>query len=110
MSSSSLPRGRPRRDNAVRNPGLPDMPGKRRTKAEKAGDEKRLKESEAAKQKDSEEAVKRLATLEMEAEERLATAEANRPKPVRPRPRPYKRKLPVEAKQTQGLGDDKVSH
>jgi hypothetical protein len=108
MDPSLLARDRPRRNNAVQNPGLPDMPGKRRTKAEKAEDDKRLKESEATKKKDSEKAVERLAMMEIEAEERLAVSEANRPGPVRPRPRPYRRKV-LDTGGQKGLGDDHVS-
>lgn len=83
------------------------MPGKRRTKAEKAEDDKRSKESEAAKKMESEKAVERLAVMEMEAEDRLAASETNKPQPVRPRPRPFRPKLPKA--ESQRPGNDPVS-
>lgn len=65
------------------------MPAKQHTKAEKAKDDRHTKESEAAARKDATEVLQHLATMEMEAEERMVTTKANRPKPVHPCPHPH---------------------
>lgn len=110
MDTSSLASRRPHRTNTIQNPGLPDLPVKKRTKGEKAEDDKRLKEAEAAKKRYTEDAVQRLATMEMEVEEKLATAEANKPKPVHPWPRPYRHTSQIVGEEGKYKQGPKVNH
>ncbi|KAG6371006.1 hypothetical protein JVT61DRAFT_10726 [Boletus reticuloceps] len=65
---------------------------KRRTKAEKATDDQRLKDAKAAQEKATVKGIGHLVTMEMEAESKEAEAQENRPQPVHPRPWPRVRK------------------
>ncbi|KIJ10191.1 hypothetical protein PAXINDRAFT_16761 [Paxillus involutus ATCC 200175] len=100
-----------RAKNATHHTGLPDLPAKQCSKAEKAEDNKCLKDAQAAKERANEEGVQCLALVEIEAEEKTAAAAAaNKPKAVRPcpcpRPRPW-----VVTKTTVGRsGIDAASH
>lgn len=60
---------------------------KRRTKHEKAADDQRLKEAQAARSKAAHEGIEHLAAMEVVAEQNETEARAFRPQPVRPKPR-----------------------
>ena len=61
---------------------------KRRTKAEKAANDKRLKEEKAAREKTAQESLEQLAAMEVNVETKEAEARAFRPQPVHPCARP----------------------
>jgi len=65
---------------------------KRRTKAEKAADDKCLKDAKAAKEEATKQGIERLALMEMEAEAKASDAKASKPKP-RPRPQKWLKKV-----------------
>ena len=62
---------------------------KRFTKAEKAADDKRLKEEKAVQEKTAQESLEQLAAMEVNIEMKEAEARAFRPQPVCPRGQPY---------------------
>jgi len=64
---------------------------KRRTKAEKAADDKRLKDAKAAKEEAAKQGIECLALMEMEAEAKANDAKASKSKP-RPRPQKWLKK------------------
>ncbi|KIK80412.1 hypothetical protein PAXRUDRAFT_70531, partial [Paxillus rubicundulus Ve08.2h10] len=74
--------------NATQHPGniLKAATGKRRSKAEKAEDNKHLKDAQSAKAQATKDGVACLAMMELEAKSKEAKAQANRAKPVRPWP------------------------
>ncbi|KAF9234885.1 hypothetical protein BU15DRAFT_65319 [Melanogaster broomeanus] len=81
-------RCRTRATNVNKHPGDIVKPSKRRTKAEKAVDDKRLKDAEAAKAQAAKDSIQRLALMEIDADMKVAEAKANKLRAVRPRPRP----------------------
>ncbi|KIJ62071.1 hypothetical protein HYDPIDRAFT_30622 [Hydnomerulius pinastri MD-312] len=87
MDTAAISPRRTREKNATQHPGDILKPTKQRTKAEKAEDDKRLKDAQSAKAQAAKDGIARLAMMELEAEAKEAEAKANQPKPVRPRPR-----------------------
>ncbi|KIM50094.1 hypothetical protein SCLCIDRAFT_34664 [Scleroderma citrinum Foug A] len=65
---------------------------KQRTKAEKAVDDKCLKDTKAAKEEAAKQGVEHLALMEMEAEAKANDAKASKPKP-HPRPQKWLKKM-----------------
>ncbi|KAG2099904.1 uncharacterized protein F5147DRAFT_655738 [Suillus discolor] len=88
---------RTRRDNKFKHPGLPDLPVQgrvpRRSKAQKAEDDKILEEARQAQEQAAVEGLQRLAAMQMEMEEAEEQGVATKPKPVKPRARPVKKKV-----------------
>ena len=82
-ANQALPR-KTRASNVTKHPGLPDLPSKKRTPAEKQADEQGITNKQAAKVKT---AVEQMGRLEQKMETAQATASASA-KPVHPRPRP----------------------
>lgn len=86
MTKPASPR-RTRPSNATKRLGLPDLPAKKRTSAEKQADDKSLADQHAAKAVKSQAAIERMGRLEKQMETDQAATIAP-VKPVRPRPRP----------------------
>ena len=79
-----------RPSNADKHPADILKPEKKRcTKAEKAADDKWLKEEKAAHEKVTQGSLEELAAMEVDAEMKEADTQAFRPQPVHPRPRPH---------------------
>lgn len=78
-----------RAKNATSHPGdiVLQAQGKRRSKAEKAADDKLLKDALAEKEQARNKGIARLAEMEMEMEMEANQAVAKKLTPVRPRPR-----------------------
>ncbi|KAI6097638.1 hypothetical protein EV401DRAFT_1895469 [Pisolithus croceorrhizus] len=87
MDANETSRPRTRAKNATTHPGdiVLQAQGKRRSKAEKAADDKLLKDSLAVKEKARKEGIARLAEMELELEAKQAATK--KLAPVRPRPR-----------------------
>ncbi|KAF9222236.1 hypothetical protein BS17DRAFT_839272 [Gyrodon lividus] len=77
---------------------------KRRTKAEKAADDKRLKDAKAAQEQATQKGIERLAMMEMEAEEKANEVKESKPQPARPRPPPHPRPCAVKKAEIPGDG------
>ncbi|KAF8839053.1 hypothetical protein BDN67DRAFT_1012639, partial [Paxillus ammoniavirescens] len=89
MSTDVSPR-RTRLKNATQHPGIPDIPAKRCTTAEKKADDQALADAEAVKEAALKQAVLRMGKMEnkMAVEQRQAATPV---KPVRPRPKVVKK-------------------
>ncbi|KAG6379636.1 hypothetical protein JVT61DRAFT_10154 [Boletus reticuloceps] len=77
---------RTRPSNANKRVGLPDLPAKKRTSAEKQADEQRLTDQRTAKAAKTKAAIEKMGRIEQKMETDQAAAVAP-VKPVRPRPR-----------------------
>ncbi|KAF9231627.1 hypothetical protein BU15DRAFT_82158 [Melanogaster broomeanus] len=77
---------------------------KRRTKAEKAADDKRLKDAKAAQEQATQKGIEHLAMMEMEVEEKANEAKESKPQPARPRPPPRPRPRAVKKAEIPGDG------
>jgi len=87
---------RTRKENANKRPGLPVLQAQvqRRSKAQKAEDDRILQEAHQEKERMAAEGLERLAAMEVEIE---ASNLGNKPKPVKPRPRAIKKRTaPVD--------------
>ena len=76
-----------RASNVTKHPGLPDLPSKKRTPAEKQADEQGITDKQAAKAAKVKTAVEQMGRLEQKMETAQAAAIAS-VKPVHPHPHP----------------------
>lgn len=84
------------RDNKFKHPGLPDLPVQgrvpRRSKAQKAEDDKILEEACQAQERAAVEGLQRLSAMQEEMKEAEVQSMMKKPKAVKPRARPVKKK------------------
>ncbi|KAG1897369.1 uncharacterized protein F5891DRAFT_982751 [Suillus fuscotomentosus] len=103
---------RTRRDNKFKHTGLPDLPVQgrvpRRSKAQKAEDDKILEETRQAQERAAVKGLQRLAAMQMEMEEAEEQGVVTKPKPVKPHARPVKKKV-VPAKPAGTIEDQEES-
>ncbi|KAG2098387.1 uncharacterized protein F5147DRAFT_777628 [Suillus discolor] len=104
---------RTRRDNKFKHLGLPDLPVQgrvpQRSKAQKAEDDKILEEARQAQERAAVEGLQRLAAMQMEMEEAEEQGVATKPKPVKPRARPVKKKVVPAKPAGTGVEDQEES-
>ncbi|KAG1888936.1 uncharacterized protein F5891DRAFT_987708 [Suillus fuscotomentosus] len=104
---------RTRRDNKFKHPGLPDLPVQgrvpRRSKAQKAEDDKILEEAHQAQERAAVEGLQRLAAMQMEMEEAEEQGVVTKPKPVKPCARPVKKKVVPAKPAGTGVEDQEES-
>ncbi|KAG2109687.1 uncharacterized protein F5147DRAFT_772972 [Suillus discolor] len=104
---------RTRRDNKFKHPGLPDLPVQgrvpRHSKAQKAEDDKILEEARQAQERAAVEGLQWLAAMQMEMEEAEEQGVATKPKPVKPRARPVKKKVVPAKPAGTGVEDQEES-
>ncbi|KAF9237765.1 hypothetical protein BU15DRAFT_75757 [Melanogaster broomeanus] len=110
MSTIPVSPRRTRAKNANTHPGdvIINTKQKRRTKAQKAADDARDQETLIEKEVAAVQGLERLAGIQMKMVADEAQAATTRPKGVRPRPRPIKKKVPADEDEGQpaALADD----
>ncbi|KAG1904328.1 uncharacterized protein F5891DRAFT_977190 [Suillus fuscotomentosus] len=104
---------RTRRDNKFKHPGLPDLPVQgrvpRRSKAQKAEDDKILEEAHQAQERAAVEGLQWLAAMQMVMEEAEEQGVVTKPKPVKPHARPVKKKVVPAKPAGTGVEDQEES-
>ncbi|KAG1906309.1 uncharacterized protein F5891DRAFT_975718 [Suillus fuscotomentosus] len=96
---------RTRRDNKFKHLGLPDLP----VQGRKAEDDKILEEAHQAQERAAVEGLQRLAAMQMEMEEAEEQGMATKPKLVKPRARPVKKKVVPAKPAGTGVEDQEES-